>query len=115
MAKYEFSVELSRHNVTPAQFLAYCRSYVDRKGGRMLRSDLDLRYFCAGDDLNFDIYHTEPELSGVHEKSVSKPLEMQTFIAYPNGALYNEICEFAFGDGKTGSGYYFLRNITTEA
>lgn len=101
-----FEIELTRNNVTPAQFLAYARSQVDKKGGRMMRSDLDLRYFKAGNDLNFDTKH-----DGVREKSVSRPYEMQTYIKYEDGSIYNEICEFEFDDEKTGHGYYYLVNV----
>ena len=106
-----FEIEISRSNVTPAQFLSYVRRSVDRKGGEMLRGDLGLAYFAAGNDLNFDIHHEEPEFDGLHEKSVSKPYEMQTYLRYSNGAVYNEICEFTFDDEKTGHGYYYLVNV----
>lgn len=109
--KKTFEIEIQRNNVTPAQFLAYVRSRVDSKGGEMLRSDLSLRYFAAGDDLNFDTHHEEPEFNGLHEKSISHPYEMQTFLHYSNGATYNEICEFEFDDEKTGHGYYYLVNV----
>ena len=106
-----FQIEITRHNVTPAQFLSYVRRMVDMKGGKMIRSDLSLGYFAAGNDLNFDVHHDEPELAGLHERSVSKPYEMQTYLRYPNGAVYNEICEFTFDDEKTGWGYYYLVNV----
>ena len=106
-----FEIEISRSNVTPAQFLSYVRRSVDRKGGEMLRGDLGLAYFAAGNDLNFDIHHEEPEFDGLHEKSVSKPYEMQTYLRYSNGAVYNEICEFTFDDEKTGHGYYYLVEV----
>lgn len=106
-----FEIEISRSNVTPAQFLSYVRRSVDRKGGEMLRGDLSLNYFAAGNDLNFDIHHEEPEFDGLHEKSISKPYEMQTYLCYSNGAVYNEICEFTFDDEKTGHGYYYLVNV----
>ena len=102
-----FEIEITRHNVTAAQFLAYVRARVDAKGGRMCRSDLDLDYFKRGDDLNYDTKHKgDPDLEGIHEKSVSKPYEMQTYIRYPSGATYNEICEW-----NDGTGYYYLVNI----
>ena len=106
-------VEITRHNVTPAQFLAYVRSQVDKKGGRMYRGDLDLDYFKRGNDLNFDLVHGEEDspLTGLREKSISRPYEMQTYLRYPNGATYNEICEFEFDDEKTGHGYYYLVNV----
>lgn len=110
--KTTFEVELSRRDVTPAQFLAYIRSYVDKKGGHYVRSDLDLDYFKRGDDLNFDYKRDPAEYHGcTHEKSISRPYEMQTYIRYNNGALYNEICEFTFDDEKTGYGYYYLINV----
>lgn len=112
-----FEIELSRSNVTPAQFLAYVRHMTDKKGGRYIRSDLDLAYFKAGNDLNFDFTHEDPEvpeLLGLHEKSVSRPYEMQTYLRYPSGAVYNEICEFEFDDEKTGHGYYYLVNVMVD-
>lgn len=104
MEKFEF--EAIRHNVTPAQFLAYIRNRVDAKGGKYLRGDLDLNYFKAGNDLNYNIHH-----DGIHEKSISHPYEMQTYVRSTDGAVYNEICEFDFSDKKTGTGYYYLLNV----
>jgi len=113
--KTVFEVEIQRRNVTPAQFLSYVRNRVDHKGGRMIRTDLDLDYFKSGNDLNFDIKHgvddDRHDLDGVHEKSVSKPYSMQTYIKYPDGMMFNEICEFEFDDEKTGHGYYYLINV----
>lgn len=102
-------IELSRRNVTPAQFLAYVRNQLTKKGIRDLASDLDLRYWAAGNDLNF-YYHDDPERSCKAERSVSKPYEMQTYVRNWDGTEYNEICEFQFWDDKTGTGYYFLKN-----
>ena len=109
-----FEYETMRHNVTPAQFLAHVRHNVDKRGGHYIRGDLDLNYFKAGNDLNFNIRHTDEPLAGVHEISISKPYQMQTYIKYPNGEVYNEICEFEFWDEKTGWGYYYLLNVTKE-
>lgn len=107
----KFEIEIERNNVTPAQFLSYVRSRVDAKGGKWLRGDLDLSYFKAGNDLNFNIYHE----NGCHEISISKPYEMQSCIINADGSRYNEICEFTFDEtGKTGSGYYYLINVEAE-
>lgn len=106
MSENKFEVEMQRSGVTPAEFLSYVRRSVDKKGGRELRGDLDLRYFRAGNDLNFDTEH-----DGIREKSVSKPYEMQTYIRNADGSVYNEICEFEFDDDKTGHGYYYLVNV----
>ena len=112
MKKFEY--ECQRHNVTPAQFLAYVRGWVDYKGGKCFRSDLDLDYFRRGNDLNFDIKHEGDGLDGVAEKSISKPYQMQSYIRYPDGTVYNEICMFDFWDEKTGTGYYYLINTWNE-
>ena len=100
-----FEIEITRTNITVSAFLAQVRFYVDRKGGKMLRGDLDLRYFAAGNDLNFDVKH-----DGMHEKAVSHPYEMQTFIRNADGSVYNEICEFSFDSDNKGTGYYYLCN-----
>jgi hypothetical protein len=108
----KFEIEISRNNVTPAQFLAYVRNRVDSKCGG--RSDLDLDYFKRGDDLNFTVDHKSKndecytECGCEYEKSISKPYEMQTYSRSANGYVYNEICEFEFDDEKTGHGYYYL-------
>lgn len=102
-----FEFEAMRHNVTPPQFLYYVRSRVDAKGGKYIRSDLDLDYFKRGNDLNFDVQHAE-ECDYLYERSISKPYEMQTYMRYIDGTVYNEICEFTFDDEKTGHGYYYL-------
>ena len=116
--KNTFEIELSRHNVTPATFLSYVRRMVDNKGGRYVRSDLNIDDFKTGADLNFNVRHgiddNRVDLAGIHEKSVSKPYEMQTYIRYPDGQVYNEICEFEFDDDKTGHGYYYLVNVDAE-
>lgn len=116
----KFEIEITRNNVTPAQFLAYCRSRVDAKGGKYVRSDLDLDYFKRGDDLNFNINHKalNDECYNAegceHEICISRPYEMQTYIRSTNGDVYNEICEFDFDSEKTGHGYYYLINVATE-
>ena len=89
MKKTVFEIEIKRNNVTPAQFLAYCRRRVDAKGGG--RSDLDLDYFKRGNDLNFDVNHKAlndecyTELNCEREKSISRPYEMQTYSRWTNG------------------------------
>lgn len=103
------SIELSRHNVTPAQFLAYVRRMLEKKGIRDIASDLDLNYWAAGPDLNFDIKH-DPDGPCEREVSVSQPYDMQTYIKNWDGTVFNEICEFQFDDEKKGYGYYYLCN-----
>lgn len=107
-------IEIMRHNVTPAQFLAYVRAQLKKKGMRDVSSDLNLDYFVRGNDLNF-YYHDEPDQPCKAEKSVSHPYEMQTYILNWDGSCYNEICEFEFDDEKTGHGYYYLYNDLDES
>lgn len=104
-----FEIEITRHGITPKQFLTYVKKRVDNKGGQWVRSDLDIEYFKAGNDLNFDIKKED----GSTEKSISKPYEMQTYSKSKHG-IYNEICEFTFDDEKTGTGYYYLVNELYE-
>lgn len=115
--KIVFEIEIERNNVTPAQFLAYCRRRVDEKGGGHIRADLDIYTFKRGNGVDYDIDHTEYNdecytISGCErEKCVCKPYEMHAFVKWTNGAMYNEICEFEFDDEKTGHGYYYLVNV----
>ena len=102
-------IELQRSNVTPSQFLSYVKHQLKKRGMRDIASDLDLNYFRAGCDLNFD-YRDEPGKPCKAEKSVSKPYEMQTYVLGWDGFCYNEICEFEFDDEKRGHGYYYLLN-----
>lgn len=106
-------IEITRHNVTPAQFLAYVRSQLKKKNLRDVASDLDLDYFARGNDLNF-YYYNEPDRPCKSEKSVSNPYEMQTYILNWDGTCYNEICEMQFDNEKTGTGYYYLFNSIGE-
>lgn len=110
--KTNYTVEIQRRNVTPAQFLAYVRRRLKATGGDAFCGCLDLDYFAAGSEPNYDT-----ERDGTHCISRSKPYDMQTYIR-EGGRLYNEIVEFEFDDEKTGHGYYYMVDAeeeTTEA
>ena len=93
-------IELQRSNVTPSQFLSYVKHQLKKRGMRDIASDLDLNYFRAGCDLNFD-YRDEP----------GKPCKAEkTYVLGWDGSCYNEICEFDFDNEKIGHGYYYLLN-----
>lgn len=109
--KYE--IELTRNNCTAAEFLAYVRRQLKKKGLDGLASDLDINYFRRGDDLNFE-YSNDPKKPCKAEKSVSRPYGMQTYVCNYDGTKYNEICEFNFDDEKRGYGYYYLLNTTAS-
>ena len=108
----KMEIEIQRHNVTPAQFLSYVRSQCKKKD--IPFSDPGLAYFKDGEDLNFDFVHHGDQYEGLHEKSVSKPYQMQVYMKYPNGTTFNEIVEFDFSDVKTGVGYYYYLDIQNE-
>ena len=103
-----YTIEIQRRNVTPAQFLAYVRRRLKATGGDAFCGCLDLDYFAAGSEPNYDT-----ERDGTHCISRSKPYTMQTYIRQ-DGRLYNEICEFEFDDEKTGYGYYYLIDAEVE-
>lgn len=109
----KIELELTRNNVTPAQFLAYVRSMLKKTGKAGYAGDLDLRYWAAGNDIEFD-YHDDPTRPAKAEKSVSRPYQMQTYIRNWDGTCYNEIVEFDFWDERTGTGYYYLLNTEIE-
>ena len=106
--KTNYTIEIQRRNVTPAQFLAYVRRRLKATGGDAFCGCLDLDYFAAGSEPNYDT-----ERDGTHCISHSKPYSMQTYIRQ-DGRLYNEICEFEFDDEKTGYGYYYLIDAEAE-
>lgn len=106
--KTNYTIEIQRRNVTPAQFLAYVRRRLKATGGDAFCGCLDLDYFAAGSEPNYDT-----ERDGTHCISHSKPYSMQTYIRQ-DGLLYNEICEFEFDDEKTGYGYYYLVDAAAE-
>lgn len=110
--KTTYTIEIQRHNVTPSQFLAYVRRRLKMTGGDAFCGCLDLSYFAAGSEPNYDTTR-----NGTHCISRSKPYDMQTYIR-EGGRLYNEIVEYEFDDEKTGHGYYYLIDAeaeTTEA
>ena len=106
--KTNYTIEIQRRSVTPAQFLAYVRRRLKATGGDAFCGCLDLDFFAAGSEPNYDT-----ERDGTHCISRSKPYSMQTYIRQ-EGRLYNEICEFEFDDEKTGHGYYYLIDAEAE-
>ena len=106
--KTNYTIEIQRRNVTPSQFLTYVRRRLKATGGDAFCGCLDLDYFAAGSEPNYDT-----ERDGTHCISRSKPYDMQTYIRQ-DGRLYNEICEFEFDDEKTGHGYYYLVDAEEE-
>lgn len=107
-------LELTRSNVTPAQFMAYVKYQLRKHDMNDCASDLDLNYWKRGDDLNFDIKYgpDDPQREFCKaEKSVSRPYEMQTYVRNADDSVYNQIMEFTFDDDRIGHGYFFYLNM----
>lgn len=104
-----FEIEISRHNVTPAQFLAYLRTM--QKKHPEMGNDFDLSTFTAeGWSANYSSA-LPTERPCECERITDKPYEKQTYIRNFDGSAYNEIIEFQFDDEKTGFGYYYTVQI----
>lgn len=104
-----FEIEIERHNVTPAQFLAYLRSM--QKKHPEMAADFDLNMFSReGWSSNYsNAMPTERPCEA--ERATDKPYQKQTYIRDFDGTTYNEIIEFDFDDEKTGHGYYYTVQI----
>lgn len=106
------TIELTRHNITPAAFASYVRQQIKKHEFKtILAGDIDTAYWKAGNDLNCDIvYHDSEKDPVMHEKTVSRPYEMQVYVKNWDGTVYNMIMQFDFWDDKTGTGYFFFVN-----
>lgn len=102
-------IEIERHNVTPAQFLAYLRSM--QKKHPEMANDFDLNMFSReGWSSNYsNALPTERPCEA--ERVTDKPYQKQTYIRNHDGSTYNEIIEFQFDDEKTGHSYYYTVQI----
>lgn len=105
-------LEMIRRNITPAQFCASVRYQIRRcKFIGIDPLDIDLQYWAAGNDLNFDCDNrNRPDAPCAYERSISKPYEMQTYLRNWDGTVYNQIMEFSFDTEKTGTGYFYYHN-----
>lgn len=119
MAQIIGEMEITRHNVTPSQFLAYVRAQAKKRGLSGLTSDLSLRYFSQGEKVNGEYWNSRytkgtPETRPAQSEVVKAlPYDQQTYVLNFDGSVYNEIVEFTFDDDKKGVGYYYILN--TEA
>lgn len=109
-------LELTRRDVTPAQFAAYVRHQIRKHGFECIcAEDIDLEYWKKGGDLEFDYNAKNREdAPAAAERSISKPYEMQSYIRHFDGTTYNLIMEFEFDDEKTGHGYFYFLNTWNE-
>lgn len=111
-------LEIERRNVTVAQFFAYIRSQIRKHSFcGICADDMDIDYFKAGNDLNFNIDNKRSgkfDAPCEKEKSISKPYEMQTYIKNWDGTVYNMICQFDFWDDTKGFGYFYYLNTWND-
>lgn len=118
-------IEISRRNVTVAEFFRYIHSQckkksfecgVDRDSFEKPVYEIDVYYYvrdgikyfpgCGGRTAQEDGTDAacESEICKV------KPYDVQTYIRNFDGTVFNEICEFSFYDETRGYGYYFQIN-----
>lgn len=112
-----YELELTRHDVTPAQFLAYVRQMCKRHD---IPFEMSARDFANGQSWGNDTYMNTSYTGGTPstrpayaETCKALPYDYQTYIRGFDGSVYNEIIEFQFDDESTGFGYFFT--VSTEA
>lgn len=108
--KKTFEIEIMRHNVTPAQFLAYLRKM--QKKHPEMANDFDLRLFETDEHWNSSYSNGTPDTKPCEaETCKGNAYDKQTYVRNFDGSVYNEIIEFQFDDEKTGTGYYYTVQI----
>ena len=114
-----FELELTRNDVTPAQFLAYVRRMC--KAHEIDCFEMSARDFAAGQSWGSDEYMNTRYVGGTPstrpcESEICKamPYDHQTYIRNFDGSVYNEIIEFTFDDEKTGHGYFYTVQTETD-
>jgi hypothetical protein len=119
-----YHIELTRNNVTIAQFLAAVRYACKAKGVEIgfsrdefenpARIYNDHYWVKDGIKYVFDNGRSSewPADDAPCEAETCKclPLEYQVYIRNFDGSSWNEICEFTFWDDKVGTGYYYQAN-----
>lgn len=107
MANYQ--IEISRNNITLAQFFAMVKFECKKKG---------IDFYMTKEEfenppsiINNRYFNGNPiENACKSEILLQSPLNTQTYMLNFDGSCYNEICEFTFDDEKTGHGYYYQVN-----
>lgn len=106
-----YELELTRHGVTPAQFLAYVRQMCKKHN---IPFEMSARDFANGQTWGNGYYMDSRYTGGTPktrpcfaETCKAKPYDHQTYLKGFDGSVYNEIIEFQFDDEKTGFGYFY--------
>lgn len=106
-----YQLELTRHGVTPAQFLAYVRQMCKK---HEIPFEMSARDFANGQTWG-NGYHMDSHYTGgtpetrpcFAEICKAKPYDHQTYFKGFDGCVFNEIIEFQFDDDRTGFGYFY--------
>lgn len=109
----DYEIEISRNNVSAAEFLAYLRRM--KKTHPEMASDFDLEYFRAGDDWNPEYHNGVPGIRPASAEIVKNhPYDKQTYCRWFDGTTYNEIIEWECDDATTGKGhgYYYTVQLS---
>lgn len=121
-------IEISRNNVTVAQFIASVKQLCKAKGidcsietkefknpsvqhntTYLFPTDSDTsKNYDNGKLTNFS--YTREEAPCKCETVRTLPLDFQTYILNHDGSMFNEICEFTYTDNNKGYGYYYQVN-----
>ena len=125
-----YSVEITRNNVTPAKFFAEIRFALKKKGIDFTlcledfakpQDPCNRRYFIEGDiKISYDNGHRSEwpatDAACKAETITALPYDYQVYILNFDGSSFNEICEFHFDpvNDKIGQGYYYTMNKDAE-
>lgn len=122
MANYE--IEVTRTNVTPAQFLSAVRAACKAKGIEFGIETEDFKNPRQLNDIHYTVIDGKKHVTDAGrsyewdgsdaackaETCRTLPLDHQTYVLNWDGSMYNEICEFTHDDDKKGTGYYYQAN-----
>jgi len=119
-----YSVEVSRNNVTLSAFLSEVKAACKKKGidfnfdreefENPFRNESSSYYVKDGIQFythnGYTVEYPAENAPAEAETCRTKPLDYQTYILNYDGSMFNEICEFTFDDEKRGHGYYYQAN-----
>ena len=123
-------VEVSRHNVTVAQFFSAVRSACKKKGldfglerdifespiacynaTYFVRDGVKYARYCEGEP-TLELDATDAPAKA--ETCRIKPYDYQVYVMGFDGSVFNEICEFTFDDENRGFGYYYQLSVEPQ-
>ena len=110
--KINYQMELTRRDVTPAQFLAYVRSQAKKHD---ITFGMELDYFTKGDGSDSHYIGGTPATRPCESETCKAlPFDHQAYMRAFDGSVYNEIIEFTYDTETTGHGYYYTISADGE-